>query len=141
MSAYLRQRKEALDLVLTTQPIAHVVAEGMRLVSKTNGAKGTSRAWMFARARDVKKQREEGWWLGQCLGPEKLKRAMFAAVLITRVGPRPIDSDNLEACAKNVRDGIAWGLGVDDGDPFIRYVCDQEKGPYAVRAALFARWK
>lgn len=37
-------------------------------------------------------------------------------VTITRCGPRKMDSDNVATSAKYVRDGIADGLGVDDGD-------------------------
>ena len=50
-------------------------------------------------------------------------------VLITRVGPRKLDSDNLAISAKHVRDGIADVLGVDDGDETkVRWEYAQEKG-------------
>lgn len=38
------------------------------------------------------------------------------AVVLTRVGARPLDNDNLATSCKAVRDGIADALGVDDGD-------------------------
>jgi hypothetical protein len=34
---------------------------------------------------------------------------------------------------------IAEKLGVDDGDALVRYVVDQERGPYAVRAELYVK--
>jgi len=38
-------------------------------------------------------------------------------IIITRFGPRPLDTDNLSSSAKAVRDGIADSLGIDDGNP------------------------
>jgi hypothetical protein len=38
-----------------------------------------------------------------------------AVVTITRLGPRKLDGDNLQAAAKYVRDSIAAAYGVDDG--------------------------
>lgn len=37
-------------------------------------------------------------------------------VILTRFGPRKLDSDNLAISCKHIRDGIAARLGVDDGD-------------------------
>ena len=37
-------------------------------------------------------------------------------VIITRIGGRKLDTDNLVASAKAVRDGISEALGVNDGD-------------------------
>lgn len=67
-------------------------------------------------------------------------RARFGAppppplvITLTRSGPRQMDSDNLAASAKHVRDGIADWLGVDDGDPALVWRYAQERGPYGVR--------
>jgi len=38
------------------------------------------------------------------------------AVRLTRIAPRRLDSDNLTATLKAVRDGVADALGLDDGD-------------------------
>lgn len=52
-------------------------------------------------------------------------------VTIVRIGPRPLDSDNLAGSAKHVRDGIAEWLGVDDGvserDGRVRWLCEQQR--------------
>ena len=59
-------------------------------------------------------------------------------VTITRIGKRKLDSDNLQASAKSVRDGVADAFGVDDGDEDAyvwRYA--QEKGKdYGVRIEI-----
>ena len=36
-------------------------------------------------------------------------------VIITRYAPGYLDTDNLAASAKSIRDGVAWWLGLDDG--------------------------
>lgn len=53
-------------------------------------------------------------------------------VIITRVGPRPLDTDNLAASAKFLRDGIAARLGVDDADPRVEWRYQQQRGDYSV---------
>ncbi|HEV57524.1 MAG TPA: hypothetical protein ENN87_08500 [Phycisphaerales bacterium] len=56
-------------------------------------------------------------------------------VRLTRLGPRRLDSDNLAAALKHVRDGVADAMGLDDGDERLRWLYDQRKaGPdeYAV---------
>lgn len=42
--------------------------------------------------------------------------ALPVIVILTRFGPRKLDTDNLAISCKHVRDGIAARLGVDDGD-------------------------
>lgn len=63
-------------------------------------------------------------------------------VVITRVSPRPLDSDNLTGSAKHVRDEVAAWLGVDDRDPRVEWLVAQEKGPAAVaiEVAPVAAW-
>lgn len=57
-------------------------------------------------------------------------------VVLTRIGPRKMDSDNLAISFKHVRDEIAAQYGVDDGSELYDWVYAQEsrgKGVYAVR--------
>lgn len=49
-------------------------------------------------------------------------------VTITRIAPRPLDSDNNVISAKHARDGIADRLGVNDNDPRIEWRYKQGKG-------------
>lgn len=50
------------------------------------------------------------------------------AVTVTRVGPRPMDYDNLVSSIKYVRDQVAEAVGVDDGDPGYQWTYRQELG-------------
>lgn len=57
-------------------------------------------------------------------GPRKRarrKRGVVVCVTIIACGPRLLDDDNLATGAKPLRDGIAAGLGIDDGDRRIRW--------------------
>lgn len=57
-------------------------------------------------------------------------------VTLTRVAPHRLDSDNLAAALKGVRDGIASRLGVDDGSALVRWEYAQESGDEAVRVDI-----
>ena len=62
-------------------------------------------------------------------------------VKLTRVAPCRLDSDNLYGSFKAVRDSIADWLGIDDRDPRVAYVCEQERGApktYAVRVEVIS---
>lgn len=47
---------------------------------------------------------------------------------LVRIAPGRLDDDNLVAGFKATRDGIADWLGVDDGDPLLKWTYDQERG-------------
>ena len=55
-----------------------------------------------------------------------------SVVTLCRVAPRGLDSDNLAASMKAVRDGVADGLGMDDRDSLLTWRYEQRKGAYAV---------
>lgn len=58
-------------------------------------------------------------------------------VRLTRIGPRKLDSDNLQGATKGVRDGVADWLRVDDGDESrVTWEYAQARGPYGVRVEL-----
>lgn len=62
-------------------------------------------------------------------------------VTITRIAPRALDSDNLQASAKHVRDGIADAFELDDRSPLLAWNYAQERGApkyYGVRIRLEA---
>ena len=61
------------------------------------------------------------------------------AVLLTRIGPKELDDDNLAGGFKAARDGVADWLGIDDGSPRIKWQYEQEKGKpgeYAARVRV-----
>ena len=49
-------------------------------------------------------------------------------VTFTRVAPRALDGDNLQASLKATRDGVADALGVDDRTPLVMWTYDQRRG-------------
>jgi len=60
-------------------------------------------------------------------------------VILTRIAPRPLDTDNLARSFKAIRDGIADALGIDDGSKRLTWSYAQEKGPpkrYAIRIEI-----
>ena len=54
--------------------------------------------------------------------------ALPVVVTLTRIAPRALDGDNLQASCKNVRDGVADALGVDDRTPLVTWVYLQRRG-------------
>lgn len=55
-------------------------------------------------------------------------------VILTRIGKRKLDGDNLQGSLKSIRDGVADRLGIDDADSLVRWEYAQEIGKdYAVR--------
>lgn len=146
-STYLRERYEALQCALT-QPCVVMREMPGELVSTAN-LRGASRQAAMAKAAGVKAKREMGRMFAASLNPSVreavLGRGMtdaapFVVVVLTRIAPRPLDSDNLESALKAVRDGIAEGLGIDDRSPLVRYVVSQEQGGvrvHRVRCELF----
>ncbi len=116
---------------MATSPcLREVVIPGMRLQSEAN-----SRDHYMAKARRVKDQRfGVTVVLQSCLGMRPPMPPLV--VTITRIAPRALDTDNLVASAKAVRDAVAKWLRVDDADPSVEYCYTQEKGrptEYAVR--------
>lgn len=79
-----------------------------------------------ARSRRVKKEREAVAWM---LGSRCVKPALPLVVTLTRLGPsNGLDSDNLAASCKAIRDQIAMWLGVDDRKAeVVRYRYAQER--------------
>ena len=64
-----------------------------------------------------------------CTGPVRAARlALPVRVTLTRVAPRALDGANLQASLKNVRDGIADALGVDDRTSQVTWAYRQRRG-------------
>lgn len=60
-------------------------------------------------------------------------------IMITRVGPRKLDDDNLQSACKYVRDEIARYIGLDDGSPQYTWMYDQRVGEYGVEVEITSR--
>lgn len=104
----------------------------------------------MARYRRFKQQRHDVWlsWLDVGRKRHMIPRAVLAGganltVTLTRIAPRKItdEHENLRSGFKAVVDEIAKLVGLDDGDPRIRWEYRQEKGApkqYAVRVRIEA---
>ena len=92
-----------------------------------------------SRARVARAARER-WIAGSvCRSKFGLAPPAPLTITITRIGPRRLDSDNLAASAKHVRDGIADWLEIDDGDERLTWNYAQAsdgRGRYAVGIRL-----
>ncbi len=74
-------------------------------------------------------------WFKMLAGPTNNPGVI--TVEMTRLGGRSLDSDNLQASMKYVRDTAALFLGKPDNDPLIRWEYYQEPGgPSGVRVRL-----
>lgn len=86
----------------------------------------------FARAKRVKAER---WATMACL--PAILPPLPLVVTFTRVGPKLLDSDGIPGALKGTRDQIAFKLRIDDADPRVRWVYQQELGTqYAVRVTI-----
>jgi hypothetical protein len=88
------------------------------------------------RAKRAQMQREAAHW---ALKGNAQPPAGPLTVTLTRIGPRPLDTDNLAGGFKAVRDGVADWLMVDDGSPLLTWVYAQERGApktYACRIEI-----
>lgn len=60
-------------------------------------------------------------------------------VIITRIGPRRLDDDNLASACKYVRDVIAKKVGLDDGSDQYTWRYEQRIGDYGVDVDITTR--
>lgn len=107
----------------------------LRLISEANNRD----PWPVQRAR----AREQKDLVRMALTPRMRAPDLLGApayrVLITRIGKRKLDGDNLQRSAKAVRDGIAKVLEIDDGDDRIRWDYAQSIGErFGVRIEIAA---
>jgi hypothetical protein len=83
-----------------------------------------------SRARRVRAERAA---VREALAGSRAPPAPWRVRLI-RLAPRRLDDDNATASMKALRDEVAAWLGVDDRDPRVRFVVEQERAKgYAVR--------
>ena len=88
-------------------PRVTVVAKGLRLALTKN-----ARLHPLAEARARRRERQV---IDRALAGVAPPAGPWR-VVITRIGPRVMDTDNVDTAAKGVRDSIAAWCGVDDGD-------------------------
>lgn len=122
ISAELARHAANIELCRVGKPIA---VAGLPVAMVTTANRRENR---WAKAKRMKDLRGAAF-----LRTKSLMRAhaltLPLVVRIVRVAPRQhgtMDRDNLENAAKPLRDGIADAFKVDDNDPLIGFVCDQE---------------
>jgi len=104
------------------------------LKTKTVSEPNVKEHWA-AKHRRAKKQRVLAKFM--CETAAGFKRGMPGSVTITRVAPRQLDTDNLAASNKAIRDGIADALGIDDRADIWHYAQDKgESKEYGVRIEI-----
>lgn len=88
------------------------------------------------KAKHAKAERHVAGLAARALLPREIGWPIV--VTITRVAPRSLDGDNLQAAAKAIRDGIADALGLkSDSDPRVTWVYGQAQGkPCHVRVEI-----
>ena len=101
----------------------------MRVVSMAN-----LRMHWAVKAKTVKSQRQKAF---NALCGVGAPPALPVTIVMTRVAPRPLDGDNLQAAFKAVRDGVADWLGVDDGDQRLDWqYCQRSAGVKVYRVEI-----
>lgn len=78
-----------------------------------------------ARSRRAGKHKHDTYF---ALKAAKASHALPCVVTLTRIAPRALDDDNNVAGLKNVRDGVALWLAVDDADKRIEWRYSQRRG-------------
>lgn len=77
------------------------------------------------KASTAKSQRKAGYLYAI---QARIRTLPFPMVItMTRIAPRPLDSDNLPPSMKSIRDGISDALGIDDRDPRVEWEYKQAK--------------
>ena len=88
------------------------------------------------RISDVQKEQTRLSWLGAFSGDRTKWPKPPATVTFIRRSARVMDDDNLRMAMKAIRDTIAELLGVDDGDPSVRWEYAQEPGRGGARVTV-----
>jgi hypothetical protein len=89
-----------------------------------------------ARAKRSREQRTAIWY---ALKAAKVPYSFPCRITITRIAPRALDTDNLAAGCKAVRDGIADWLELLDNHPSLTWAYAQETGKpkeYALKVEI-----
>lgn len=91
---------------------------------------------LWSKAARAKKQKSAAYYavmgaLGFRDMREHVDLGGAVRVMVTRIAPRKLDRDNAWSSQKHVIDGVAYALGIDDGDARFDLTVDQRKGSIA----------
>lgn len=134
VSPFLATQLQALERVRTQRPDLAVCVP-LVTVSEAN-----AHVHWRGKAKRVANQRAV---VGLALAPSRVLlrgrlRERDLVVLLRRVAPRALDSDNLASALKAARDAVAGVLGVDDRAPCVAWIVDQAKGKAALEIEVYA---
>lgn len=131
ISERLRPLADALERMHGREPWISVVVP-VRLRNTSN-----SRAGWRATAKRAKEVRS----LAKMLVLRQYQSSPWPlAIRLVYVGPRQLDDDGVASAVKSLRDGVADALGIDDRDPRVVWVPDQERGgvrEYSARVEVY----
>lgn len=99
----------------------------IRLVNPLNNRKGWRSVW--------RRGKDEKFVVGVALRRMPLP-TLPVAVTITRIGKGTLDTDNLGASCKHVRDAIAAAYKLDDANPLLTWHYAQMRGDYACEICI-----
>jgi hypothetical protein len=133
----------AIQTALAASPEAKVITFSiprLRLRNPLNGSQGTTRVGNIIASKQRKAIRAAArLHTLQATGMNGQPIVALVGVRITRISPGTLDTDNLAAACKNVRDGVADALGINDAqaEGWWRYAqAKGAKGVYGVRVEL-----
>lgn len=113
-----------MNAVVSTEPLQELTVDiDIRL--KTPNA--LSNEHHYARATRRKREQETTLKAFAPYEPPTFDDNTKLTITLTRLGPVPLDSDNLAYSFKAVRDAIAKWLGIDDNDQRLTWDYRQEK--------------
>jgi hypothetical protein len=125
-----KTRAEPLTIGVEATADGYVIRLPIKTISENNAHEH----WRVRhRRRKAQRETAAGWIPGDCC------HWPAWVIRIVRVAPGKLDDDNLSGSQKAVRDGIADGIGIDDGDGRITWQYDQRRGApkeYAVEITL-----
>lgn len=111
----------------------------LRLRNPLNGSQGTTRVGMIIASKQRKAIRQAAMLHTMATLRTNGPASRVVGVRITRISPGTLDTDGLAAACKQVRDGVADALGINDAQPdgWWRYAqAKGAKGVYGVRVEL-----
>lgn len=108
----------SIGVTMATTPITFEIP--VKAVSLTN-----EHTHWRKKANTAKAQRKAGYLYAM---QARIRTLPFPLVItMTRIAPRPLDSDNLPPSMKSIRDGISDALKIDDRDPRVEWEYKQSR--------------
>lgn len=140
-SARLDRLSDALAVMLLRDPVLSVTLP-VHLTNTSNARQhwGTTARKARVRHTVTLAVQTRARHVGSVLSGVGVGDLAVLAVRLVYIGPRELDDDGVASAVKSLRDGVADALGVNDRDPRVTWVPDQERGgvrEYAARVEVY----